>query len=388
MSLCAIPGKIYKGDMLNRWWDLVPFDYEPVFTPADFCPRPPQPKISPTAGRLRRLAPGEVSAIPQRSASSTIHALHGEWRKRAAVAAANAAAAAAAAATTAAATNSAKHKTQQQHFASQPIEGYDDEPMDGTAQPAAASTTPTAGAASPAAVPAAAPIVHSLSRAPSYLQPQRSISTALSAAQPNAAGLGYSAPFLLASSDPTGSLGVPPAHLGRVLPPGFQVVYGTLVRATGGVGGVGAASAAEAVPVGALRFHVPQAYARDGVRAIHTKTKGAKQATTAAATAAAPIPPRVRRTANLPGAVREANSDSSTDEDEEHAAASAAAAAAAPSASSVAPQLKRAKSALHAAPDVPLQFGRPPRAHVLTAQERLAAAFAQRQQAWGPSLRA
>lgn len=56
--------------MARRWFDLVPDDYEPLHVPPDFAPRPPRPLLSATAGRARR------TAMPIRSASSTLHALH------------------------------------------------------------------------------------------------------------------------------------------------------------------------------------------------------------------------------------------------------------------------------------------------------------------------
>jgi len=171
---------------------------------------------------------------------------------------------------------------------------------------------------------------------------------------------------------------------GRPLPPGVVAVVGALRRSSG------------APSQGQLRFRVAQPYALDGVRRLVVRVKPQKPhsaglaAVPAGAGAAAAPPPttaaRGRRT-NLPGSAREANSDSDTEEDEEAVTRRVRGGAAVDDGKqqeqshgrTQQPPLKRARTLLGATPDLPLQMQRPPRAHVIMSQQRLAALIQQQQ---------
>lgn len=280
--------------MARRWFDLVPDDYEPLHVPPDFAPRPPRPLLSATAGRARR------TAMPIRSASSTLHALHAGTRP------------------------SMLSQLNEQ---------------------AAQSPPPSAAAADAGAAPAPTPRVASWGRRVSAVP-------------------------------------MP----GRPLPPGVVAVVGALRRSSG------------APSQGQLRFRVAQPYALDGVRRLVVRVKPQKPhsaglaAVPAGADAAAAPPPttatRGRRT-NLPGSAREANSDSDTEEDEEAVTRRVRGGAAVDEGKqqqqeqshgrAQQPPLKRARTLLGATPDLPLQMQRPPRAHVIMSQQRLAALIQQQQ---------
>ena len=280
--------------MARRWFDLVPDDYEPLHVPPDFAPRPPRPLLSATAGRARR------TAMPIRSASSTLHALHAGTRPS----------------------------------------------MLSQLNEQAAQSPPPVAAADAGAAPAPTPRMASWGRRVSAVP-------------------------------------MP----GRPLPPGVVAVVGALRRSSG------------APSQGQLRFRVAQPYALDGVRKLVVRVKPQKPHSAglaavpagAGATAAAAPPPttaaRGRRT-NLPESAREANSDSDTEEDEEAVTRRVRGDAAVDEGKqeqshgrTQQPPLKRARTLLGATPDLPLQMQRPPRAHVIMSQQRLAALIQQQRKA-------
>jgi hypothetical protein len=279
--------KILYNDIAPRWFELVPEDFEPVMLPPEFPPRPPQPKLGPTAGRPKRLAMGEMPP-PARSASSVLHALHGEQKQHVLDGD-----------SLSDVEQQALAQQRQPQIASQPLEG---EPMGPPA-------------------PRRPSLHHRLSsRRPSGTLPPGS-------------------PASLSSSSAASSVLFPSSQQ-RSVPPGFVVLQGALRSASGGPPHnlsqqqhhlYGSASAG-AGAAGVLRFLTPLSYSADGQSRIHVVLKPRAQAQPAVGGAAdvggtgsqtvpdgsgsqsPPRPYRVRAS-NLPSEAREADSDASTDED-------------------------------------------------------------------------
>lgn len=63
-------------ELISHVWELVPVDYEPVLSPlpTNF---PTRPQIDPIQAARAKA----VAELPMRSASSSIHAIHGDWRR-------------------------------------------------------------------------------------------------------------------------------------------------------------------------------------------------------------------------------------------------------------------------------------------------------------------